>query len=131
METKFASSLFGYDPLAVQRKIALMNDDFRMTLRKLSAELNQVNDEIEELKQKISNLEEELQSCRSFHNEIVEVLSVAHLEATERVYKAMKKAEQMVKEARETVLLRQKEYDHLKRTVRRITEEMQAIARGS
>ena len=128
MEPKFNFSLFGYDPAAVQHKIDMMKKDHEETVKRLNDELFQVNSEIDALKNKICRLVEEISLYENANQEITDILFTSHMQATERVYMSSRKAEQAAIEIRETVLKREQEYEKLKNTLKRLTEEMRSIA---
>jgi len=128
MGPKFDYSLFGYDPAAVQHKINLMKADFEEKIKGLNNKLFQVNSEIDILREKICSLTEEISQYENANQEIVNVLFTAHMEATEKVYNSSRKAEQIGIEIRETVLNREREFEELKSTLKRLTGEMRSVA---
>lgn len=130
MEPKFNYSLFGYDPAAVQHKIDLMKKEYEETMKGLSNELFLVNGEADSLKEKICGLVEEISQYENANQEIINILFTAHMQATEKVYKSSRSAEQMAIEIRETVLKQEQEYEKLKNTLKRLTVEMRSIARS-
>ena len=127
MEQKFNYSWFGYDPSAVQDKIDLMNKDYEKTVQGLDHELAIIKGESNGLKEKICGQVEEISLYENATREINDILFLAHMQATERVYKSSKNAEQMAINIREAVLEREKEFERLKNTLKRLTGEMRSI----
>ena len=130
MKMEFGYSLFGYDPQAIEEKIEFLSKEFENKLRDLNNELLRINEEIYMLQREISKLEVETADYKKINEEIMQVLFAAHMEASEEVYKTSKRAEQIGLETRETVLKREREYAELNSTLKRLTEEMQTVARG-
>lgn len=129
MEMNFGHSLFGYDPAHVRNKIDMITKDYERTLWQLEDELARLNQEIIELKDKVEELETELVEYHELNSEISKVLVNAHMEATQKVFEATLKAEDIYNKAKERVMKKERESAELKDTVKKLTGEMQSIAR--
>ncbi len=130
MEMKFSHSLIGYDPKVVQENIECLKREFENTLGQLNNQLSRTNEEIYMLQREISKMELETADYKKINEEIMQILFAAHMEASEEVYNTSKRAEQIGIETREIVLKREREYAELNKTMQRLTDEMQSIARG-
>ena len=130
MEHKFKYSWFGYDPSAVNDKIDVMMKDYEKRVQDLSNELSMIRGESDRLKGKICGLVEEISMYENITREISDILFFAHMQATEKVYKSLRNAEQIGIGMREAVLEREKEFERLKNTLKRLTEEIRAVTRS-
>jgi|GEM_PF-4059972 len=130
MGNKFSYSFFGYDPQAVEEKTGSLHREFQNRTQKLISDLSGINEGIRMLQQEIRKIDAELVEYKRINDEIMQILFAAHMEASEEVFKSVKKAEQTGSETRETVLRREKEYTELNNTLKRLTQEMQSVVRG-
>lgn len=128
MDNKFGHSLIGYDPVLVEKRLHFLNEEFKSTMKEIQEELTQVEQDINNLEDKILKVRYEIADCRKLNEDVTQVLMSSHMDATEKVYEAMRKAEQIKKETREKILKREKEKEKMKMTVKRLTGEMQSIA---
>lgn len=123
-------ALFGGRLQAVKEKIAAMNQDYNRTIKELQDELSRLNNETEMLREKISALKVEIETYRSMAGQVSEILLQAHLDASEQVYLSRRRAEELKADAGANLSRREQEREILKKTVSRLTEEMQSVASG-
>jgi len=128
LEKKFARSFFGYDEEEVEYKIRAMNKAYEESLRQLSDQLFEATSEIESLKERIRSIEDEIAQENSLNEEIKSILFSAHMKATDNVYGAIKAAESMSIKVREKVYEKEKESERIKKTLEKLTEDMESIA---
>lgn len=124
----FRRSLFGYDAAAVQSKIEQMELHYAQITERLNNEISVLNRETAIINEKIARIEAEITSYQNMNEEIINILLAAHLEATEKVYQTMREAEQMSIDIRELLVKRERENEALKDTIKKYTEDVQAIA---
>lgn len=128
MEKRFKRSLLGYVDNQVKNKIEVLRDEYAIALKGQEKELEDLSQELQAFEKIIQSIQQEIRAITSTRAEVFKVLNEAHLENTNRVFQAMKKAEQIGKEARETAHERQEEREKLKEELKLLTNEMQAIA---
>lgn len=129
MELVFRHSFFGYTPDSVKQKIDLMEKEFEDAEKQLNDQLCQIESEIELLKGRICSLVEDISQHETAKQEISDLLMNAHMQATEKVYKSARDAEQISLDIREDVLKREQEYERFKNTLKRLAEEMRSLTK--
>lgn len=127
MKVKFKRSFLGYDPVAVEVLLNNMDAEYRANLRELKNQLADEVHHLELLKVEIKKIKSEIEYCGSLENEISQILLSAHLEATQRIYNALKDAEKTEKRASDKVLARKAELAKLKAEMKKIEEEIKSI----
>jgi len=125
---KFNKALRGYDPVSVQEKFANLADLEQLTIRGLERELKAVEEDIARYDEQIRQVRGELAHQEIDQTEIKNLFYSTHLATTIRVMSALKKAEEMSRDTRETYLNRQREKDSLQRELHKLSEEIRVIA---
>ena len=128
MKVKFKRSFLGYDPVAVEVLLNSMDAEYKTKLRTLKNRLADEAHHLELLRVEIKKIKSEIESCHLLENEISQILLSAHLEATQKLYEALKGAEKTEKKASDKVLARKAELAELKSEMERVKEEIQSIA---
>lgn len=128
MTVKFKRSLFGYSPKDLADLLKSMDEDFNNSLKELRKQLADEVHHLELAKLEFQNVKNEMDSYKSYENEISKVLLEAHLEATEKFFEALKDSERTEKNAADKVLARKAELAKLKGDMEQMKEEIHSIA---
>ncbi len=127
MKTNYKRSLWGYDPAGVNNLVNKMDRDYKDTIIQLKKQLADEVHHLELLKAEVRKIKRDVDSYRSLENEISRLLLKAHLEAAEKVYAALQKAEQVEKGAAEKVMLKRNELVNLKATMEKVKNEINSM----
>lgn len=125
---KFKKALRGYEPLSVQEKLDNLADQELLTVRGLERELKAIEEDIAQYEEQIRLCRLELARQENDQTEMKDLFYNTHLATTGRVGSALKKAEAMSNDTKETYLNRQREKDSLYRELHKLSDEIRVIA---
>lgn len=128
MKKKFKRSLIGYSPASLEVFLKSTNEDFKSKLEDLRKQLADEVHHLELLKLQVQNVKDERSSYESLKNKIIQMLFDAHFVAAEKIYIALRDAEQVEKKAVDKVLIKKRELDKLKTDMENMRGEIRLIA---
>lgn len=126
-EYSFRRSLVGYDRACVNTLLEKENADLGHTLKELRKQLAGEVHHLELLRVEIEKLKNEVETYQSLENEISRLILGFYMEATEKVYHAMKEAEQIERNSAEKVLIKKSELVSMKSAIDSIKEEVSLV----
>ena len=126
MGMKFKRALVGYEDGEVKKLIESMNENFEKTLMKLEEEFISASEETRALNIKIQALEREIEAWKQREEEMRRILFDTHLNNSRSVYNTLVETEQVEKNRLEAALSYEKEYAGLKKTVKRLINELRS-----
>jgi len=123
-EYGFRRSWVGYDRVRVDALLEKENADFRQKLKELRTVMAGEVHQLELLRVEIKKLKDDVETYQSLENEISSLIMGFYMKASEKVYQAVKEAEQKERKAAEKVLNRKSEMVTLKTVIESIKEEV-------
>lgn len=127
---KFSRCFFGYNPEEVEHRIKMYNKQFEDRMRELTDQLFEVNRETEVLKERIREIQNELDEHEMIKEGIKETLYINHVQATKDVYTAIEESKAISRKTKEEVDGREKKKEEMKKMMESLMREMDSITQS-